>query len=90
MVLLEAMAAGLPVITTANCGGADIVTEGKDGFLIKVGDTNSLVDRILWFKNNPDEASTMSAEAVKKALNYTWAKYEEGIRSCVTEILRDK
>lgn len=90
LVLLEAMAAGLPVITTANCGGADIVTEGKDGFLIKVGDTDSLVDRIMWFKNNPDEASVMSAEAVKKASNYTWAKYDEGIRSSITDILRNQ
>lgn len=90
LVLLEAMAAGLPVITTANCGGADIVTEGKDGFLIRVGDVDSLIDRIMWFRNNPDKASAMSAEAVKKASNYTWNKYEEGIRSCITDILRNK
>ena len=68
LVLLESMAAGLPVITTSNCGGADIVSEGKDGFLIKVGDVDSLIDRIMWIKNNPNEAFTMSAEAIKKQL----------------------
>lgn len=90
LVLLEAMAAGLPVITTANCGGADIVTEGKDGFLIKVGDVDSLVERIMLFKQDPNLAYSMSLAAVKKASNFTWTKYEDGIRNCITDIISNK
>ena len=87
LVLLEAMAAGLPVITTANCGGYDIVTEGEDGFLISVGDVKALKEHIMWFLHNPKEAEEMSKHAVAKAKHYTWTAYEDGIRKCITDIL---
>ncbi len=35
LVVLEAMAAGLPVITTAQNGAAELLTEGADGFVIE-------------------------------------------------------
>lgn len=33
-VVLEAMASGLPVVTTRQCGAAEIITPGRDGFLV--------------------------------------------------------
>ena len=44
MALLEAMAAGLPVITTPVGGIPDVVKEGIEGFLIKPGDVEALRD----------------------------------------------
>lgn len=87
LVLLEAMAAGLPVITTANCGGADIVKEGVNGFLVNVGDTSNLVDKIRWFKEFPSKNSSMGKNAVETAKQYTWERYEKNIVNCVSDIL---
>lgn len=42
-VILEAMASGLPVITTAQCGAAEIITQGREGFVV---DSPSRVDQI--------------------------------------------
>ena len=36
-VVLEAMACGLPVITTDRCGAGEIVTQGVDGFVLPTG-----------------------------------------------------
>lgn len=42
-VILEAMASGLPVITTAQCGAAEIIAQGREGFVV---DSASRVDQI--------------------------------------------
>jgi glycosyltransferase involved in cell wall biosynthesis len=44
IVLLEAMEAGLPVITTANC--ADLVEDGVNGFIVPVRDSRAIADRV--------------------------------------------
>src|SRR5262249_30425879 len=47
LVLLEAMASGLPVITSESCGMTDLVEDSQDGLFVVPGDTNSLVAAIL-------------------------------------------
>ena len=44
--LLEAMSAGRPVVTTDAGHVASIIEEGHEGFLVKVGDLESMADRI--------------------------------------------
>jgi glycosyltransferase involved in cell wall biosynthesis len=41
-VLLEALATGLPVVTTTVGGNAEIVREGQDGLLVPFGDIRAL------------------------------------------------
>ncbi|MBF7958666.1 glycosyltransferase family 4 protein [Rahnella victoriana] len=41
-VILEAMACGLPVITSQTCGGAEFITQGKEGFVCDALDVASL------------------------------------------------
>ncbi len=44
LVVNEAMACGLPVVTTDNCvAGIEMVEEGKNGFLVKAGDAGDLL-----------------------------------------------
>ncbi|MCQ2065782.1 MAG: glycosyltransferase family 4 protein [Bacteroidaceae bacterium] len=48
MVLLEAQAAGLPIVSmTCKCGPRDVVTDGTDGFLVPEGDIEAMADRLL-------------------------------------------
>ena len=57
MILVQAMACGLPVITTTNTGGADIVRDGRDGFIIPIRDVAALKEKILYFYENPEAAA---------------------------------
>ncbi|HAI07122.1 MAG TPA: glycosyl transferase family 1, partial [Pantoea sp.] len=41
-VVLEAMACGLPVITSTGCGGAEFITAGQQGFVCDALDINGL------------------------------------------------
>jgi UDP-glucose:(heptosyl)LPS alpha-1,3-glucosyltransferase len=43
---LEAMACGLPVITTPQCGTAELIEEGVNGYVIGALDVDALADRL--------------------------------------------
>ena len=46
MVIVEAMACGVPVVST-RCGGPDsIISDGEDGFLVEVGDALAMAGRL--------------------------------------------
>lgn len=46
LVLLEALAAGLPIVTTRHAGIPDTVRDGRDGILVPPGDVDALVDAL--------------------------------------------
>lgn len=60
LVLPEAMSCGLPVVSF-DCpyGPRDIITDGKDGFLIPLGDVKMLAERINYLIENPAVRMTM-------------------------------
>ncbi len=60
LVLVEAMAAGLPVIASANAGAThDLVQEGITGFAVDFADTDYVAERINWVLDHPGEAAAM-------------------------------
>ena len=64
--LLEAMAAGLPVITTPVGAIPEIVSDGCNGFLIQPGDIQALANRIIELLGNPQLRSAMSKTNVER------------------------
>ena len=52
-IISQALATGLPVITTRHSGLPDQVIDGKNGFLVDEGDFTSLAERIIYFMDHP-------------------------------------
>jgi glycosyltransferase involved in cell wall biosynthesis len=50
-VVNEAMASGLPVVTTEHAPG--LITNGEDGFIVPIRDSNALAERIQYLYDNP-------------------------------------
>jgi len=67
------MACGLPVITTATNGTAEIMTDGVDGLILQdPNDVAGLAERIRWLYEHPDQRESMATAAAVTASAYTW------------------
>jgi glycosyltransferase involved in cell wall biosynthesis len=72
---LEALACGVPVITTPNCGS--VVRDGVDGFIVPIRNPVALANAIEKIVTNPDLRSRMSLSARARAHEHTWERYGE-------------
>lgn len=88
-VLLEAMACGLPVITSTSCGGAEFITQGQQGFVCDALDINALQKAI---QHIPAKCthSTMSEAARAKVLPYTPQRLATELRALYQQVLRQR
>jgi glycosyltransferase involved in cell wall biosynthesis len=68
MSVLEAMAAGLPVISTPIGGIPEAVSDGVEGFLVPPGDIEMLADRLERLLNDDELAKRMGAAARDKVV----------------------
>lgn len=84
---IEAMASGLPIICSENSGVNDIVTEGKEGFVIPVSDSKSLRDKMQWFIDHKDHIEAMGRSACETGHQYTWEYYEQNAAAAICSIL---
>jgi len=75
LVLLEAMSCGIPVITTTNTAGPDIITDGVEGFIVSIRDVEALKEKIEWSYDNPSKLNSMGKAARRKAQELTWNQY---------------
>jgi len=76
LVVLEAMACGLPVIVTAN-GPGDIVRDGVDGFVIPARDEEAVCDRLDRLYRDPELRAMMGRNASAHARKFSWQAYAE-------------
>ncbi len=71
LVIVEAMECGLPVVSyQCPCGPKDIITDGKDGFLVPVNDEQMLANKICDLIEDENLRHQMAAAAREKALRY--------------------
>jgi len=70
MVVLEAMAAGLPVFTSDCAGAAELIQSGKDGFVFALDDW---VEGTIAGLRNPISLRSIGEEAANTARRHGWA-----------------
>ncbi len=86
--VMEAQAAGIPVVVSEVGGLPDLVIEGKTGLLAPPGDSETLARKIIQMLKDPRQARSMAAAAREQVVNYfsleqmvegTLGIYEENI-----------
>ncbi len=74
LVVLEAMAAGLPVVTTRVPGVRDLVDSGVNGYLAREGDAQDMAQCIRTLLLDPHLRREMEAQSLQKAQEYDWPR----------------
>jgi phosphatidylinositol alpha-mannosyltransferase len=72
IVLLEAMAAGLPVVASNIAGYRSVITDGLEGLLVPPGQPAQLANALRQLLNHPHQRREMGRRGRLKANHYSW------------------
>jgi glycosyltransferase involved in cell wall biosynthesis len=78
MVVTEAMAHGLPVITTDQAGAAELVCS-DNGLIVPAGDSRALADALQWCLDNRDRLHAMRSHALETARRRQWHHFRRDL-----------
>jgi len=71
-VLLEAMAAGLPIVTTNTKGLSDIIRNEENGYLVEPKNPQQLAEKLLMVLNNSTQSKKFSNNNLDEVKKYSW------------------
>jgi len=78
---VEALAHGLPVVATPNCGA--VVDDGRTGYLVPARDARALATALRRFVREPSLAAQMRPACLAEAARYSVAAYADRLETIV-------
>lgn len=90
-VVLEAMAAGLPIVTTDHATIADTVLEGENGIIVPKGDSDRIAEATVRLLKDPELRAAMS-EANRERIrqHYTLEGWQARFAGLIDEVVADR
>ncbi len=85
---LEAMACGLPLLMTDTGGAAELVEDGKNGFLIRERDADDIARRLRWYAENKDMARRHGERSRERAERMSWSSVAKSYVSMYRSVAR--
>jgi glycosyltransferase involved in cell wall biosynthesis len=86
LVILEAMACGLPVIATDASAAPDVLADDC-GRIFPAGNVDALADELRWFSAHRDRVSGMRSVARARAERHSWSNYRACVSAAATPFL---
>lgn len=87
IVLLEAMASGLPIVASDIEGYHDVVENGREGVLVPPRSPRHIAEAVVALAHNSEERSRMAAAGRAKALQYDWKQVTDRVEEVYREVL---
>jgi len=75
LVIGEAMASGVPVLTTTKMRGTELITDGREGWCVQAHCVDALAERLEWASRHRDRLFEMGNFARLRAEQWTWKDY---------------
>ncbi|MUH35592.1 glycosyltransferase family 1 protein [Zobellia amurskyensis] len=90
MVQGEALACGCPIIATPNTGSQDLITNDKEGFIVPIRNSNSIIDCFQKIVDSPNLRNEMSYNALEKVQSLGgWDTYGENYKSLIELAIKE-
>ena len=83
----EALSQGLPVITTPNSGGTDILRDGVDGFVVPIRDSEAIAERLIQLHQDRRLLKQMSDAALEGAVRLDWRGCKDRTVAAIRAVL---
>lgn len=90
IVLLEAMAAGAPVVASNIPGYASVLTDGQEGLLVPPKDEAALARAVLRLLNDPGERQRMATVGKLTAQEYSWEQVSGRVLAYYDRLLDER
>lgn len=88
LAVLEASAAGVPVISTRHAGILDVIVEGKTGILVDEHDVEGMCEGMLYVLQNPEISKEMGIEGKRNiSVNYPMGRHIKMLDSIIQSAL---
>jgi alpha-maltose-1-phosphate synthase len=87
LVLTEALSAGLPIITTANTCGPEIIADGQEGFIVPIRDPHAIAEKLTLLYEDESRRRAMARAAKGRAAEMSWSLFENRVASLVRELI---
>ncbi|WP_018290097.1 glycosyltransferase family 4 protein [Verrucomicrobium sp. 3C] len=86
LVVLEAMASGLPVVTTTHNGSGELLEQGVEGFVVPAGDRAALREALVQLVDDAPLRKRMGDAARKKVeASYSWETYGRRVLQAIAK-----
>jgi phosphatidylinositol alpha-mannosyltransferase len=90
IVLLEAMAAGLPIVASNIDGYAGVLTHGVEGLLVPPEDPQALADALLELLRDPERCAQMAERGRERSHQYSWDRVAQQVLSYYERLMRER
>jgi len=90
IVLLEAMAAGKPIVASSIPGYRGVLEHGREGWLVEPENERALADAIIELLQNPALRQEMSQHGRQKAAGYDWPIIARRVLDVYEELIQQK
>ena len=85
-VILESLSSSLPIVTTENTGGMDLIENGKNSFITPIRDEKNTVEILNKLYLDEEYRRHVSENSFLTAKKFTWEKYQNEIKSYIKNI----
>jgi glycosyltransferase involved in cell wall biosynthesis len=90
LVVLEAMACGVPVIVSENTGSAEAIQEGVNGYVVPIRNPEALQEKLIYLYEHPEMRQEMGLAARCSAMDFSWERYGQRLLSLYDGILSNR